>query len=229
MAMVLLISMIALALLPGNASETSDVCGGESDIASVAAGTFNMSTVGEVNDFLPPCGGGGLQPNAADKIVSFTVSQRSMVEITATSSTRGFDPYIYILSAAGCNTGDVIACDKSAADGYSITLDDVGPGTYFLALSSSTVLGTEGQASIDLTITPINPTTLVGQGALCDQAVSVASELLAFGDFNGDGQPYSLALANGERVSMIQEQCGNGIARLGEACDDGNHRTTTNA
>jgi hypothetical protein len=65
--------------LPSNGSESNNSCGGETDIETVAAGTFTMSTVGATNDFIPACGGGGLQANAADKLVSFTVSQRSLV------------------------------------------------------------------------------------------------------------------------------------------------------
>ncbi len=210
--------------IPGNTQESSTTCGTEASIDTVQPGTFTLNTSGESNDFSISCGAGGIQPNAAEKLAAFTVTQRSKVEIMATANTQGFDPYIYVLDSEGCNTGDVIACDKTIENGStSILINDLSPGTYFVALSSSTIFGVdEGTASIDLTVTPINPLVLVSSGELCEEGVSPSTSLLAFGDFNGDGEPDALSIDNGERLTLIQEVCGNGAARLNEACDDGN-------
>ena len=147
-----------------------------------------------------------------------------MVELTATATSANFDPYIYILDADGCDSGDAIACDKTLSNGStSITLDDVSPGTYFIGLSTTKAIAPgEGSASLTLTVTPINPLVIVSAGEVCEQGVNPGSNFLAFGDFNGDGEPDGLSIADGERVTLIQEVCGNGVARLNEVCDDGN-------
>jgi hypothetical protein len=155
--------------LPSNGSESADSCGNKTNIATVEAGSFTMNSVGETNEFSLSCNGAGFLMNTAEKMVSFTVEQRSKVEISANANTADFDPYIYVLSASGCNSGEVLACDNNGTGGYTISMDDVAPGTYFLALSSNSVFNVEeGSATVNLSITPINPTTLVATGDLCE-------------------------------------------------------------
>jgi cysteine-rich repeat protein len=209
-------------VIPGNDSEESDSCGNKQNIVTEAAGTFQVNTTGQANELGGSCAG-GLQPNAADAAVSFIVPVRSRVQITATSNTNQFDPYIFVKDADDCANGTTAACDNTFNGSTSLDLD-LPPGTYFLGVSTNTAFGVdEGIANVDLAITPINPLTIEAPGELCANSISSDVSILAFGDFNSDGYDDSLSIDNGQRITSLQEVCGNGNTRGAEECDDGNN------
>lgn len=206
----------------GNAGTTGSIGSGTTgascpvvtDMGTYAPGGSRVitgNTRGRPNDYDPSCLAFGGASGDGDQGLLFTVAQNASFAATVTATESGYEPAIALYR--GCQSVELACSDSVFADGTSIAVNQLTPGSYVLVVDgASSFFGNEEgayrlQVSFD---TPV----VAPPNEVCSSASSLAGSTLSDGGLRWSGT-VDLRGARDDTTTSLTGAC-NGTGHGGD-------------